>query len=734
MRITKNPLLCAALALPAMAVSQQGSAQDSVRPSGVGLEEIVVTAQRREERLQDVPISLAVVSGDTLENRSIGNFEQLAPLIPNLTIAKSPAANLIVMRGIGSAPGSPSLDQSVVMFVDGVYGGNARQFAAPFLDIERLEILRGPQGALVGRNTSAGAINIVSRKPGSEFGGYLNAMYNFEFEGPTVEGAVDLPVSDNLRFRVAGKYSDVDGYLENPYVENGSPAREEAIGRIVGVFDNGGPVTVTAKYENATIDMNGIPMQVVSPANGYYKDFKKETYLTTGPETDNLDSDTGTLQFDVDLGGMQFVSITGYSAFKNDSLVDADFYEGHFATAVFNQDFDQISQEFRLLSPDEGSLRYVLGAYYSKADLFEQRTTGVLFAPPASSYREYRQDSEAWSAVAQLSWFMTDSWRLNVSGRYTKESKDASYIRLTGPNAATDFTGTLVEEIEDDLSAGRFDPAVSVQYELNSNTMLYGSFSKGSKSGGFQGAIGNATDEGFEFDPEIATSFELGAKLTFPGLGYLSLASFYTEYKDLQVTSQIPTNGGLVAQIFTGNAPEARVGGLEADFRFALSSIFSIDGSLAWMPEAKYVEFTSGPCYPLKVPDGSVPGSCDLSGKRLGFTPKLAASANLTAEIPVGNLLLTGVLSPRYANESYREFTADPKTIQDAYTKLDARLGLGAADHRWEVAVVGQNLTNEVTNGFGGAGGLANTFLDPDARIAAIDPPRNISLQMRIQF
>lgn len=734
MRITKNPLLCAALALPTMAVSQQGSAQDSVRPSGVGLEEIVVTAQRREERLQDVPISLAVVSGDMLENRSIGNFEQLAPLIPNLTIAKSPAANLIVMRGIGSAPGSPSLDQSVVMFVDGVYGGNARQFAAPFLDIERLEILRGPQGALVGRNTSAGAINIVSRKPGSEFDGYLNAMYNFEFDGPTVEGAVDLPVSDSLRFRVAGKYSDVDGYLENPYVENGSPAREEAIGRIVGVFDNGGPVTVTAKYENATIDMNGIPMQVVSPANGYYKDFKKETYLTTGPESDNLDSDTGTLQFDVDLGGMQFVSITGYSAFKNDSLVDADFYEGHFATAVFNQDFDQISQEFRLLSPDEGSLRYVLGAYYSKADLFEQRTTGVLFAPPASSYREYRQDSEAWSAVAQLSWFMTDSWRLNVSGRYTKESKDASYIRLTGPNAATDFTGTLVEEIEDDLSAGRFDPAVSVQYELNSNTMLYGSFSKGSKSGGFQGAIGNATDEGFEFDPEIATSFELGAKLTFPGLGYLSLASFYTEYKDLQVTSQIPTNGGLVAQIFTGNAPEARVGGLEADFRFALSSIFSIDGSLAWMPEAKYVEFTSGPCYPLKVPDGSVPGSCDLSGKRLGFTPKLAASANLTAEIPVGNLLLTGVLSPRYANESYREFTADPKTIQDAYTKLDARLGLGAADHRWEVAVVGQNLTNEVTNGFGGAGGLANTFLDPDARIAAIDPPRNISLQMRIQF
>ncbi len=735
MRSNGNPWVWA-IALPAIAAVQPVVAQEAAPPAATtGLEEIVVTAQRRAERLQDVPISLAVVTGETLQTRSISNFEQLAPLVPNLTIAKSPAADLIVMRGIGSAPGSPSLDQSVVMFVDGIYGGNARQFSAPFLDIERLEILRGPQGALVGRNTSAGAINIVTRKPGTEFGGYFNAQYNFDFEGPTLEGGVDLPVSDSLRFRVVGKYSDLDGYIDNLYVKEGNPAREEAIARITGVFDNGGPVAVTAKYENANIDMNGIPMQVYSPAHGYFMDFTKETYLLTGPENDDLDSDIATLQFDVNLGGHQFQSITGYSAFVNDSLVDADFYEGHFATAVFNQDFDQISQEFRWISPDEGKLRYVLGAYYSQADLFEQRTTGVLFAPPASTYREFIQDSEVYSAVAQITWFMTDNWRLNASGRYTRESKDARYLRFGGPFAATDFIGDLALDIVDDLSADRFDPAVSVQYEFSRNAMVYGSFSKGSKSGGFQGAIGNATQDGFEFDPEIATSYEIGTKLTFPGLGYLNLAAFYTQYDDLQVTSQIPTNGSLVAQIFTGNAPEARVAGLEAEFRFALSSIFSVDGSLAWMPEAKYVEFTSGPCYPLQVPDGTVPGSCDLSGKRLAFTPRLSASVNLSASIPIGNdWLLTGVVSPRYAGDSYREFTADPVTAQDAYTKLDARVSFGAADGRWEVALVGHNLTNEVTNGFGGAGGLANTFLDPDARIASVDPPRNISLQSRFNF
>jgi|HigsolmetaAR202D_1030399.scaffolds.fasta_scaffold01203_12 iron complex outermembrane receptor protein len=740
MRSKRTSWICAVagLATSTVAMSQTAAAQQADTTEGarsaIQLEEIVVTAQRRTERLQEVPISLAVVSGDQLATRTINNFQQLAPLIPNLTIAKSPAADLIAMRGIGSSPGSPSLDQSVVMFIDGIYGGNARQFAAPFLDIERIEVLRGPQGALVGRNTSAGAINIVTRRPGTEFGGYFNALYNFDHEGPSVEGAVDLPISDSFRVRVASKYSDFDGYIENTYLGEGQPSREELIGRIVAVYDGGGPVSVTAKYENATVDQNGIPMQVISNL-GYPLDFTKDTFLEGGPEYDDLDTETATLQFDVDLGGLQFVSITGYSAFENRSLVDADFYVGQFATAVFNQDFDQISQEFRLVSPSDRRVSYVIGAYYSTADLFEQRTTGVLFAPPASTYREFTQDSEVYSVAAQVTWRITDQWRLNVSGRYTEEKKEAVYQRFGGPNAATDFTGTLVEDIRDDLKKGRFDPAVSLQYAFNRDSMVYASYGKGSKSGGFQGAIGNATAEGFEFKPEIATSYEVGTKLGFPGLGYINFAGFYTVYKDMQVSAQIPTNGGLVAQIFTGNAPEARVGGLEADFRFILSSIFSIDGSLAWLPTAKYVGFTSGPCNPGQTPDGSLAGSCNLDGKRLGFAPKYSASLNLNASVPLAsNLNLIASVSPRYQDDSYRDFTADPVTMQKAVTVLDARLGIGDADGRWEISVIGRNLTDELVKGFGSSGGLANTFLDPDARIASVEPPRNFSLQARINF
>jgi iron complex outermembrane receptor protein len=730
----------AALMIPAAAaqtaqpeVQEQDRASDPAAIADTG--EIVVTAQRREERLQDVPISLAVVSGDTLQNRSILNFEQLAPLVPSLTIAKSPAANLIILRGIGSSPGSPSLDQSVVMFIDGIYGGNARQFSAPFLDIERLEILRGPQGALVGRNTSAGAINVISRKPGRDFGGYLNANYNFEFKGPTIEGGVDLPLSDAVRFRVVGKYADIGGYVKNTVLDEMQPSRKEAIGRIVGVVDNGGPVTVTAKYEHSDVRSNGIPTQVVAPGKGYPLDRTKDTFLVGEEEHDDIYANNASLQFDIDLGGPSLVSITGYSAFVNRSLVDGDFYSGNFATAVFNQRFDQMSQEVRLVSPGSGPIRYVVGAYYSIADLFEQRTTGVLFSPPASTYREFKQENEVYSFFGSLSWYLTPQLRLNGSLRYTNETKNANYKRWGGPLAATTFTGALQADIDGNIQAGRFDPSAGIQYEFSRNAMVYATFSQGSKSGGFQGAIGNATQAAFEFRPERSTSYEVGTKLSFPGVGFVNVAGFHTIYKDLQVSAQIPTNGSLTAAIFTGNAPEARVSGIEVEFSARLARMFKIDGSLSWLPEAKYVDFTSGPCYPLQVPNGSVVGSCNQTGDRLGFTPRWSGSMNFTIDAPLGSdMVLTATASPRFETRSYKDFMNNPSIEQRGFAKLDARIAIGAADGGWELALVGQNLTNKLTIGFGGAGGLANTFLDPGAHIMAIDPPRNISLQGRIRF
>lgn len=725
--------------MTAISLVSTAIAQTTPQPNSAAISrdpfEIVVTAQRREERLQDVPISLAVVGGETLENRSVQNFEQLAPLVPNLIITKTPAANVIMLRGIGSAPGSPSLDQSVVMFIDGIYAGNARQFAAPFMDVERLEILRGPQGALVCRNTSAGAINIITRKPGKEFGGYVNANYNFKLNGPAIEGGLDIPASESLRFRVVGKYLDQEGYIYNSLVDEMQPDRREAMGRITGVYDNGGPLTITAKYDHADVRVHGTPVQLYVPERNEFRDYLKASALLDGPEYDNVKTNNAVLEVGYDFGGPTLVSISGYSGFTNKSLIDGDFFQGDFATADFDQKLDQYSQEIRLLSPQDQKIEYVIGGYYSWAKLHEERTTGVLFAPAASTVRFFNQKNEVYSAFGQLTFHMTDAFRVSGSLRYTHGTKRATYVRLGGVDAATDRVGALQDSFADRTKDSRVDPSLALQFDVQENTMLYATYGKGSKSSGFQGAISNATEDTFSYLPEKSTSYEIGTKMTFPGFGHLSLAGFYTEYKDLQVTAGIATPGALSASFFTGNAPKAKVMGAEAEFLARIGEFVTLEGSLAWMPTAKFVSFTAGPCYALQPSDGSLPGTCDVSGDRLGFAPKYSGSVTATAALPVSEgFILKISASPIFQGVSYRDFVNDPVSRQASYMKLDARIALATVDEKVEVALIGQNLTNKLVNAYGNTAGLANTFFDPGARVTVVEPPRVISIQGRVRF
>lgn len=681
-----------------------------------------------------MPISIAVVSGNRLQDRGIQNFEQLAPLVPNLTITKTPAADLIMLRGIGSSAGSPSLDQSVVMFIDGIYSGNARQFAVPFLDIERLEVLRGPQGALVGRNTSAGAINIITRKPGHEFGGYVQGDYDFTFDGVNIEGAVDVPVGSDVAFRAVGRFADTDGYLQNDMVDQKQPTRREVVGRITGLVESG-PVTLTAKYEHAKVDKQGVPVELYSPAHGFLRSYHKSSGLQNGPEYDNVTTDNAVVSVDVDLGGVTLTSISGYSTFKSRSLIDADFYAADFATADFDQDFHQFSQELRLTSPAGGRLEYTAGAYYSTADLSEERTTGVLFAPVASTFRRFKQEDRVFSAFAQATLRLVDNLRLNGSGRWTHQVKNATYLRLGGPDAATERVGALQAEFGGRTAGDRFDPAVSLQYDLTPDAMLYASYGKGSKSAGFQGAISNATEESFAFRPETSTSYEVGAHLTFGNVGFLNLAAFHTIYRDLQVTAAIAVENSLAANFYTGNAPKAKIQGMEAEFLLRAGPVFQVDGSLAWMPTAKYADFDSGPCYAMQPSNGALAGSCDQTGDRLGFTPKLSGSANFTASVPAfSGTMLRAVLSPTFQTGAFVDFTNDPVAWQSSWLKLDARLTLESANERWAVSLIGKNLTNKMTNSYSNTAGLANTFLDPAARTSVLAPPRSIAAQLRIRF
>jgi iron complex outermembrane receptor protein len=713
----------------------QGSQQTGLSRTGM-LEEVTVTAQKREQRLQEVPISIAVVEGSVIADRSIENFEEFSAFIPNFSVVRSPGANAIFMRGIGSGPGSPSLDQSVVMFIDGVYGGRSRQFAVPFLDLERIEVLRGPQGALVGKNTSAGAINIVTARPSDEFQGEVGVEYDFELEGPTLTGMLTGPVSDRVKLRGAVRYQDVDGFLKNTISGNMEPGREERLGRLVGTYE-GDTVTVTGKYEVARLELDGNPQQIIANSIGRSLDYVKETGSAAGREFDTNDADNAALTIDWQIGDHTLTFITGYSEYKTRQGTDADFFERDLAYSTFDEDFDQISQEIRLLSPTGRTFDYVVGIYAHSADLLETRTTTALFAPGTNSIRYFDQSTDTYSLYGQLTWNLSEQFSLIGSLRYTEEDKDATYRRVTGPLAPSQGIGAVTADFGDSLKEEEIDPAISLQWTPDDGRMIYLSYAQGSKSGGFQGAIPNATASAFEFAPEKSESFELGYKQSLAGRGYFDIVLFDTTYEDLQVSVAIQSNPAVSAFAFyTGNAAKASATGIESTFGFRFTDSFRIQGSLAYI-DGEFDDYPNGPCGTGQPPDDPIRNSCNLTGVALPFAPKWSGNVTAYYDAQLTDRWRFDVSATAiFRDDTRTEFPNDPQFVQKSYIKYDMRLGL-TYDERWEVALLGRNLTDEQSFSFSGTGSLAANpvfGIAPDARIQASDLPRTIALQVRGRF
>jgi len=726
----KIALLSIACTLPFTAVAQS---DDEDTYQGRKLEEVIVTAQKREESLSDVPLSITVIDGLTIEKESIQTFEELDERVPNFFVARSPGANSIFMRGLGSGSGSPTLEQSVVMFVDEIYGGNARQFQTPWLDMARVEVLRGPQGTLVGKNTSAGAIRVISRRPGDEFEANASAEYDFELEGPTITGVLSGPVSESFGLRGAVKYRDVDGYIFNSLTGTDEPGMKETAGRLIGTFETDN-LSIMAKFEATNMEKDGNPYVMTSKVKGRYLDRTKENLSSLGPDFDDIDTTNAALLIDYEFAnGHTFNSITGYSAYESVHGTDADFFEKDLAYSTFKEDFDQVSQEFRLLSPTGQVLEYIVGAYWHTNTMNEERDTGALFAPPASSARNFDQDNDSISLFGNLVWNISEQWSLQGGLRWTDDEKDAHYIRWAGPLAFTQRTGVVAADITDSLSASETDPSLTLRWRPNDELMFYASYAEGHKSGGFQGAIPNATASAFEILPETAEAYEVGMKGSWDRASF-EVSIFDMSYENMQVSAAINANPNTtVFAFFTGNAAEASSQGMELSGTFIANDYLTFSGSMAFL-DAQYDYYPDGPCALGQAPDNPAKGSCDLTGVVLPFAPDYSGSFTANYERPITNkLTFVGDVTVNYRDDFRTDATNDPEFVQGFYDKWDVRAGLRIGEN-WEVAVIGRNITDEYTFGFGGSGSLAaipGLGLAPDARMLPLDVPRTWSIQAR---
>ena len=756
-------LVALAAALPVSAM-----AQDAV------LEEIIVTATKRAEDIKDVPMSVEVVSGEAINDYRIVTLEDLSATIPNFVVAEGITNNNVAMRGVGSL-GDRGFESPVTLFVDNVYNPRTRQYRLPFMDVESVEVLRGPQAVLYGINSTAGAVNVVSRsnRPGDEFEATINAGYEVEFDGFFANIALGGSISENAAVRLAYSHTDGgDGFYDNVTTGRRENARTEDAVRLTAVLTPTSQLTVTGKFSYAEYDMvngsfgeiaNGIG-PALEPNDGVLNwRTSADTYLSDRSSTvlgksvdpgSESDLTSAVLQLDYELdNGTTLSAIGSYSDFYYILSTDIDMTVGGFVPgAVFpigvwsaaSTETETGTLELRVTSPRGQAVEYIAGIYYFDQDYFEPIGSGtdavLLAGGPASplapffdtlSGAEVNVDEKMWSVYGALTWNVADNFRITGGLRYTEDKKDATRTGLclingSGtpvpiPTGGINCPTIVATEGEKNLSEPM--PEIALQWDATENVMLYAKFGQTYKAGGFATANA-ATPETFVYDHEEATGFEVGMRSRLADNRVeLNLSAFKTEYDDLQVNgfTTLP-NGSVITTI--GNAGEATTQGIEIDGRWAATDWLQLAGSVAFL-DAEYDSYDNAPCSRTSQAAGL--SVCDLSGEALPFAQDVSANLSADLDVPISDALrLVGGVVVSIGDDYFSDTTLEPDLRSDAVTRLAARLGIADANDTWEIAVSGLNLTNEkVITG-------SNVLFGYD--IAYLGAPRTIMLQGSYRF
>ncbi|PCI32891.1 MAG: TonB-dependent receptor [Alphaproteobacteria bacterium] len=823
------------------------------------LEEIVVTSQHREQSLKDVPISVSVVSGDFMKKQSITKMADLQFSVPNFTMAESGIGTNVFIRGIGSG-NNQGFEQSVGIYVDGIHHGRAQQSRAPFLDLARVEVLRGPQSILFGKNSVAGALNITTAKPTEEFEGSVSFSYEPTDNEKEATLVLSGPVSDKIRVRMAARYHDLNGYIENLTLGGGEPNQEDWTLRGTIEMDVSDNLTATLKVERSKFDVIGRNMEIDGElpgipilANGSPNPFAGLLYSqvlgifgqdasvanntidgkrhSNGDFSNNEQTEI-VLTLDWQMGEHVLTSISGYSDFKFDDLCDCDFTGGDIFNLPLSEQYEQFSQEIRLTSPGGEKVDYILGAYFQTSnhnyqDAIEVNSTSVLvpalngnpaFAPFGPIFavnglagagdlfadtkgpREAKVDAKVYSAFAQLSWHMTDDLTLQLGGRLTHEKKDGSrnititnldgspltgvkasltpdfyalafdigssnvrgaalgaevlplltafYTGLLGPVAGPPTAAAIAgafgakagalgsHPVAGSRTETKFSPDVKLTYQVSDDAMLYASWVKGSKSGGFDFRANNkgasaTMEDAFQFEDENATNYELGGKMVLAdGAAELNFAAFFTKFTDLQVSIFDGTLGFNV-----GNAAKAEVKGLEMDGRWQASESLTLTGSLAYT-DFQFKDYADGQCFFGQTPDKVVNGNsfCDYSGKTQQLVSEWQGTLGFNHFYNVSSDLTINTSANMFYTSSYHASPQlDPKLIQPGYATISARIAL-TSDSGWELALLGENLTDHTVRLFAADAPLSGSTFGTIANYSFLNRGRTVKIQASMNF
>jgi iron complex outermembrane receptor protein len=749
----------ALLSLPFAVVAQAEDKPEKKRQ----LEEVLVTAQKRVESLSDVPVSVTALDGDKLKKAGIENLSDLSAYTPNFKMVEGGLLPNVYMRGVGSGS-NQGFELSVGIFSDGVHLGRPHQTRGAFMDLERVEVLRGPQSILFGKNAIAGALSLVSAKPGDELESNFSGMRGGPDETQEFSAMVSLPLSDNFGVRVAVRNRDEEGYMynENPALDRKEPAVEELSARVTFGWDPTEHTVSTLKLEKTNRVQRGRQFEIThesaltgcSGENVVLDGIKN----TDDKEYAEIDNYNATLNIDVDYDAGTFTSVTAATGFESEDLFDGDSSSFDTVPLLGIEEYDQLSQEFRFTSPGGEFIDYIFGGFYQSSEMTFDESTALLVRNGALNDagrdplgclinmqtnvaadldKDFYINSDAWSGFVQLTFNLTETLRSTVGVRYVNEEKEGFrelFLYQPGTRNGVDpvtaaVLGALnIEEhkLERQREVGVTLPSINVQWDATADVMTYITATKGAKSGSYDARNNNAVEgpggggTNFEFEDEVAIAYELGAKMGLAdGAAELNVALYHVEYEEMQVSVFDGVAGFVVS-----NAGSALTKGVEMDGRWLMSDWFLLSGSLAYL-DFEWLEYLEGPC--LATDDEDI---CDLSGERNQQTPKWSASLSGTFSFPLStNIMLDFTTDASFKDSHFTSGELDPRGIQGAYTKFNARLAVGHIDGDWSLALVGKNLTDEMTIGIG-----SPTVLDIGGYRATLEPLKSYYLEARVQF
>lgn len=670
----------------------------------VGITEIVVTARKQAESLQDVPMSIAAISGENLESAGYKELNDVARLSGNVFFeAADRTKPQIYIRGVGTRSYDAGSDSSVGVFVDGVYLGRFGALDMDLMDIERVELLRGPQGSLYGRNTIGGAISVVSRDPSSSLSGRVSGEIGASDIGGdwlySLGASVSGPISgDNVRGSVSVARRYRSGY-QPVSVANIRGGSEDAWSGRGKLFFNIGDATLRLSADYANTDgppLVLVPNQLGGAANNPGP--LAPGYVTPTEPTDpyHLTMDAlgqgiqkkaygGSANLSIPLGAIELTSITALRKLKIDELDDLDGTTLPFQVYRAHESGQQFSQELRL-NYQSDNLKVLIGAFYSKEDV--SRTETINFGPasllsflvqPAPLRWDFgvNLDSKSTALFGQIQWEPVEKLSLTIGGRYSQDKKDVIFdTRTTVPFIISNYSQPLARKWNS------FDPAVSLSYKFTDDVMGYVSYTSGFKSGAFQFIAISPAVANQVANPESVDSYEAGLRTTLLDRHLrLNAALFSMNYKNLQQLRLIPIGGG-TTQILIDNAANSRIRGFEMEGRAVFDSHWSLDFSYGYL-DAKFKNYVFN-------------ATVDFSGNRMQRAPKSTLSLGLNFETSTG----IGELSTRlgYAYRSKIFFEADNNLVDREST--EGALGLWDAsanlkNGNWTVGIWARNLTDE---------------------------------------